>query len=119
MNVMRKQSIAFALYLTMAFFAGLIRANASFAEEDYEVSIGSSSWSSKQAYSHDISREAMENGQNGFVVSSSPDESYQINLSDKQLEDILAGSTVVVATEEGNKKVKIASKREKAAKSGW
>ncbi|MEJ2640844.1 MAG: hypothetical protein P8010_14830 [Desulfosarcinaceae bacterium] len=107
------------LYLILVPAMALIAVAPSFAADGFTVSIGSSSWSADEASSHDISRSALESGQNNFVVSSSEGDSYQIHLSKKQIDDILAGSTVIVATEKGNQKVKIAPKQKKAVSSGW
>jgi ABC-type phosphate transport system substrate-binding protein len=119
MNRIIKQKIAFAVYMGVILFIGSISAVEAFAGEDYKVSIGSSAWSLKKAYSSDLSRAAIENGKSGFVVSTSADKSFKINLSKKQMADILAGSTVVVDTEDGNQKVKIEPQMKKAAPSGW
>jgi len=119
MNCVKKQGIAITLYLSMALFIGSIVAVEALAGEDFKVSIGSSSWKLTNAYSDDVSREALEDGQNGFVVAASADQSFQIKLSDKQMEDLLAGSTVIVDTEDGKQKVKIEPQMKKAPASGW
>jgi hypothetical protein len=119
MNSTKKQRSIFSLYLVLVLVAAHIIAAHSFASEDFNVSIGGSSWKSNEAASHDISRGALEGGQNSFVVSSSKGDAFQITLSEKQIEDILAGSTVVVETESGNQKVTIAPKHKKPARSGW
>jgi ABC-type phosphate transport system substrate-binding protein len=118
MNRLNKQAMVFARCLVLALLVGSIAAVDALAG-DYTVSIGSSAWSLKNAYSNDLSREAIENGQSGFVVSASADKSFKINLSKEQMADILAGSTVVVDTENGNQKVKIEPQMKKAAPSGW
>lgn len=119
MNRIKKQSIAVAFYVCMALCIGSIVAAEAFAGEDYKVSIGGSSWSLKNAYSDDLSRDALEDGQSGFVVAASPEHSFQIKLSEKQMDDLLAGSTVIVDTESGNQKVKIEPQMKKAPASGW
>jgi ABC-type phosphate transport system substrate-binding protein len=118
MNRLKKQGMVFSRYLVLALLIGSIAAVEAFAG-DYKVSIGSSAWSLEKAYSSDLSRAAIENGKSGFVVSASADKSFKINLSKKQMADILAGSTVVVNTENGNQKVKIEPQMKKAAPSGW
>ena len=119
---MKKNKIFSVPLLLIALLTAIIghaTVTESIAAESFNVSIGSSTWQAKEAYSHDVTRKALTNGQKRFAVSSSANESFQINLSEKQIEDILAGSTVVVTTETGNKKVKIGPKEKKAVKSGW
>lgn len=119
MRSTKKQGSIFFLFLVLALAAVHVIAAHSFAAEDFTVSIGSSSWNSDEAASHDISRSALESGQNEFVVSSSKGEALKIHLSEKQIEDILAGSTVVVETESGKQKIMIAPQHKKPARSGW
>lgn len=115
--VFQNLSLVFCLPLVLGVI--LTTAIESFAAEELAISIGSSTWSAKEAQSHDLSPQALKNGQSQFSVSSSAGDTHQINLSEKQIEDILAGSTVVVSTENGEKKVKIEPKKKKAVKSGW
>jgi hypothetical protein len=114
----RPRSVFFR-YLILVPAIALIAVAHSFAADDFTVSIGSSSWNANEASSHDISLSALEGGQSDFTISSSTGDSFQIHLSAKQIEDILAGSTVIVATESGNQKVKIAPKHKKPVSSGW
>ena len=107
--------VAFIMFAVI----GHLSVTQSFAAEELKVSIGSSTWLAKEAYSHNITSQSLKSGQTDFVISSSAKDSYQVSLSEKQIEDILAGSTVVVTTESGNKKVKIGPKKSKASKSGW
>jgi hypothetical protein len=119
MNRRKNQGIVMTLYLCLAVCIGALAAGEAVAGEGYKVSIGSSAWSMKNAYSNDLSREAIEDGQNNFAVAASPDNSFQIKLSEKQMDDLLAGSTVIVDTETGNQKVKIEPQMKKPAASGW
>jgi hypothetical protein len=108
-----------AVLVALALFIGHIAIIPAHAEEPLNVSIGKSATFAKKAVSHDITLDALKSGQSEFSVSSSADEAYPIRLSEKQIEDILAGSTVVLETEDGGKKVKIGPQKKKAKKSGW
>ena len=119
MRSAKRHRSVFSIYLFLVPAIALVVVAQSFAADDFTVSVGSSSWDAKEASSYDISRNALESGQNDFVISSSNGDSFQIHLSEKQIEDILAGSTVVVETESGNQKVKIAPKQKKPVSSGW
>ena len=49
-----------------------------------------------------------------------PSKAYAISLSEKNLKDILSGSTAIVQTADGSMKVKIGGKRAKpVVESGW
>ena len=119
MKKIKSLSVSLLLIPLLTIIFAHASAMESMAADAFKVSIGSSTWRAKDAYSHDVTRKAISSGQKRFMVSSSANESFEINLSEKQVEDILAGSTVVVTTETGNKKVKIGPKKKKAVKSGW
>ena len=111
--------ITAALYLAVALVIGQVVAIQPAAGNDLKVAIGKSATFAKKAYSHDISIGDLKNGRSAYVVSSSAKESFQIELSEKQIKDILAGSTVVITTQEGDKKVKIGPKKKQSTDSGW
>ena len=115
----KKQRSVFSLYMVLALAIAHVMVAHSFAADDFKVSIGSSSWNADEASSHNITREALESGQNDFAVSTSGGDTFQINLSEKQIEDILAGSTVTVDTESGDQKVMIGPEHKKPVHSGW
>ena len=113
------QPTALAVCLAISLLVAPFAAGDSFAEDALAVSIGDSAWTAEEAQSHDITRNALKEGKTTFVVSASANDTYQVTLSEKQVEDILAGSTVVVNSEDGKQKVKIGPKEKKAVKSGW
>ena len=115
----KKQRTVFSLYLALVLTIAHVFAVHSFAADDFKVSIGSSSWNADEASSHNITRDALESGQNNFAVSTSGGDTFQINLTEKQIKDILAGSTVTVDTESGDQKVMIGPKHKKPVHSGW
>ena len=96
-----------------------VAATGALAQEALKVTIGGSSWKAEEAHGTDLSLEALKNGQRDFAVSASAESSFEVNLSDQQAEDILAGSTVVVETVDGGQTVTIGPMKKKAAKSGW
>ncbi len=111
--------VVWGLCLVSVFALVQVSANAAMAAEALKVTIGGASWKAEEAHGSDLSLEALKNGQRDFVVSASADTSFQINLSDQQAEDILAGSTVVVDTVDGDQKVTVGPMEKKASKSGW
>lgn len=119
MKARKRSLVSWAFCLVSVFALGLVMANAAMAGEALKVTIGGSSWKAEDAHGSDLSLEALKSGQRDFVVSASADQSFDISLSDQQAEDILAGSTVVVDTAEGDQKVTIGPMKKKASKSGW
>jgi hypothetical protein len=115
----KKQRSVFFLYLVLALAIAHVSVAHSFASDDFKVSIGSSSWNANEASSHNITRDALESGQSNFAVSTSGGDTFQVSLSEKQIKDVLAGSTVTVNTESGDQKVMIGPKHKKPVKSGW
>jgi hypothetical protein len=115
----KKQRSVLSLYVALTIAMAQVIVAHSFAADDFKVSIGSSSWNASEASSHNITRDALESGQNNFAVSTSGGDTFQINLSEKQIKDILAGSTVTVNTESGDQKVMIGPKHKEPVKSGW
>ena len=115
----KKQRSVFPLYTVLVLAIAHVIVTYSFAADDFTVSIGSSSWDTSEAASHDITRGALESGQNNFAVTSKSGDSLQINLSEKQVKDLLAGSTVTVSTDSGHQKVTIGPKQKKPVQSGW
>ena len=119
MKKSNSRHIALVIILGLTVAVAPIFTKDAFAQGEVSVYIGKSTMFAKKAHSHDISPDALKSGQGEYTVSVSADETYRIQLSEKQIEDILAGSTVVVETEGGKKKVKIGPKKKKAASSGW
>ncbi len=85
------------------------------------VSIGQSVSRAKKAYNHNMTVDALKSGQTEYKVYAASGEAYTIKLSEKNVEDILSGSTAIVQTTEGSMKVKIGSKRPKPVRrsTGW
>ena len=112
--------IALHVFVVLALVAVPSLGTSSDAQDDLSVSIGKSSIFLKTAYAHDISREALREGKTEFVVKTSDTETFTVKLSEKQVEDILAGSTVILETQEDVMKVKVGPYEKPAApKSGW
>jgi len=119
MKIIKNLIVMMVLAFIVIAFISFSTVTQSDAAESFKVSIGSSRWLVKEAYAHNVTSQLLKKGHTSFVVSTSAKDSYQISLSDKQIEDILAGSTVIVTTKNGTKKVKIGPIKKKAAKSGW
>ena len=85
------------------------------------MSIGDSVSSAKKASKHNITVDALETGKTDFEVYTDSGKAHPVKLSEKNVQDILDGSTAIVQTVEGGLKVKIGSKRSAPAtqKSGW
>ena len=85
------------------------------------VSISESVTCAKKASQHNITTDALKSGQTDFEVYATSDKAYPVKLSEKNVQDILSGSTAIVQTTEGGMRVKIGSKRPAPAtrSSGW
>ncbi len=108
------------LGLAAAGFVFFSSDNQAYAAPDAKlsVSIGKSAASASKAKKHDISVAALKKGQKEFEVRNS-EQAYKIKLSEKNIEDILKGSTVTVSTVSGDLKVKIGPAKRKPKRSGW
>jgi len=115
-----KRLIAIILSVSFVFFACRNVESGSKAK-DLTVSIGESVSSAKNASKHNITADALKSGQTDFEVYATSDKAYPVKLSEKNVQDILSGSTAIVQTTEGGMKVKIGSKSPAPAtkSSGW
>ncbi|HSR68378.1 MAG TPA: hypothetical protein VLU25_10585 [Acidobacteriota bacterium] len=109
------------LCLVLAAVAVLAGACASVSADakEYKVEIGESASMAKVAEEHDVTEEALKEGRSEYSVKAADGMSYKFMLSEKQIKDLMDGSTVVVDTAEGGMKVKIGPKKSKPKKSGW
>lgn len=91
---------------------------------DLTVSIGESVSSAKKASKHNITLDSLKSGQTDFEISTVSGKAYPVKLSEKNVQDILSGSTAIVQTADGGMKVKIGTKKRPAPApssggSGW
>lgn len=114
-----KKTLLLALGLALVAGWTISCGSAAADANDFKVEIGESASMAKQAASHDITKEALKEGKKEYTVNASGDASYKISLSEKQIEDLLSGTTVIVETAQGGMKVKIGPAKKKAKKSGW
>lgn len=118
----RRLAIALSVSFVFIFFASWNVDSVSGADvKNLTVSIGESVSSAKKASKHNITVDALKSGQTDFEVYAAPGKAYPVKLSEKNVEDILSGSTAIVQTTEGGMKVKVGSERPAPAtkKSGW
>ena len=117
-----KRLIAIVLSVSFVFvFFACRNVESGSKAKDLTVSIGESVSSAKKASKHNITTDALKSGQTDFEVYATSDKAYPVKLSEKNVQDILSGSTAIVQTTEGGMKVKIGSKRPAPAtrSSGW
>ena len=83
------------------------------------VSIGESVSQAEKAYNHNMTVDALKIGRTEYKVYTAS-KAYAISLNEKNVEDILSGSTAIVQTVDGSMKGKIGGKRAKPViESGW
>lgn len=88
------------------------------AKKELTVEIGKTAAAAEKAQSHDITEEALKNGQSDYSVQAMG-HSYKIALDQAEIKDILGGTTVMVPTAEGGMVVKITLKAAAKKKGGW
>jgi hypothetical protein len=113
-----------AIFLSVSFvfvFFACRNVDSSSNIKELTVSIGDSVSNAKKASKHNITVDALESGRTDFEVYAASGKAYPVKLSEKNVQDILGGSTAIVQTLDGGMKVKIGSKRPAPAtqKSGW
>ena len=120
---MSKKSLL-ALAVTVTFVAGLATVVAyGAADKILEVKVGTNAANAKEAKEHDLTLEKLTDGKTIYMVKHRRQE-YKIVLTERQIEDILEGTTVMVSTvAEGNApsyRVTITIKEaEKKKDTGW
>ena len=117
---MKKITMALGLALLLACAASCkettVEAIAPDAKE-FKVEIGKSASEAEKALSHNITHQALKEGQKEYAVEAAGGHSYKVSLNEKEIEDILAGTTVIVQS--GEMKVKIGPAKKAKKKSGW
>ncbi len=83
------------------------------------VAIGTSASSAMKAHKHNLSIEALNEGQTEYEVYTSASHSYHIMLSEQEIKDILDGTTVITETQTGDMKVKVRVKEKRRRSWGW
>ena len=120
---LRKETVVSALAVSLLLYAPPV-----WAQQELEVKIGSPASGARHSHDHDITTEALKQGKASFTLKSSPQESHRINLTRKQVTDLLDGTTIIVnssdgESNEGGKKhqhrVTLTVKSQEAESAGW
>jgi hypothetical protein len=83
------------------------------------VKLGTTAAKAKAIKKHDITMADLEKGKMDYTVQDKKGQKYKVTLTEQQVKDILAGTTVMADTEGGKMKVQITAMEEKKKKSGW
>ncbi|HSR52508.1 MAG TPA: hypothetical protein VLV83_16915 [Acidobacteriota bacterium] len=86
---------------------------------EYKVEIGESASMAKKVKEHNLTQEALKQGQTEYEAKTADGTAHKFTLTEKQIEDILGGTTVIVETSQGGMKVKIGPAKQKKKDSGW
>jgi hypothetical protein len=108
--------LTFLLLVVMAACAGTGMATAG---DDITVKIGESMAGAAEAADHDVTESALESGRKEYMVTAPDGKSYTIELTERQIDDLMDGTTVLVPTREGGMKVSITKERSRPVSSGW
>ena len=116
---MKQKSLLIAALALFSILGVLTVAAAPFGGKILNVQIGKTASTAEGVVWHNISIDSLEEGVAAYEVKAKDDTRYKIQLTEQQIEDVLAGTTVHAKTESGDMKVQITLKDPAPKKSGW
>ena len=115
-----KRTLRIGLGLAIMMTLGsLIAMSAPYYGKILNVKIGKTASEAKGVAWHNISMRSLRNGDTEYEVKDKDGNRYKIQLTERQVQDILDGTTVHAKTLEGGQKVQVTLKELAPKRSGW